>query len=69
MSQSYLAIHALIAQNSMRRTHDEGDIMAVWQFDLYLIPRGSTAPNTSIPDWEPVLPARLTYALQEDFVH
>lgn len=43
--------------------------MAVWQFDLYLIPPGSTAPDTSIPDWEPVLPAHITYALQEDFVH
>lgn len=53
----------------MRRTHGEGDIMAVWQFDLYLIPPGSTAPDTSIPDWEPVLPAHITYALQEDFVH
>jgi hypothetical protein len=32
MSQSYLAIHALIAQNSMRRTHDEGDIIFVNHF-------------------------------------
>lgn len=43
--------------------------MAVWQFDLYFIPRGSAAPVTSLPNWEPVLPAPLTYALQEDFVH
>ena len=43
--------------------------MAAWQFDLYFIPRDSTAPDTSIPDWEPVLPARITYAVQEDFVH
>ena len=43
--------------------------MAVWQFDLYFIPRGSAAPDTSLPDWEPVLPAPVTYALQEDFVH
>ena len=43
--------------------------MAVWQFDLYFIARGSAAPVTSLPNWEPVLPAPVTYALQEDFVH
>ena len=43
--------------------------MAVWQFDLHVIPRDSAAPDTSIPDWEPVLRARTPYALQEDFGH
>lgn len=43
--------------------------MAIWQFDLYFIPRGSAAPDTSVPDWEPVLPANVVYALQEDLAH
>jgi len=43
--------------------------MAVWQFDLYFAPYDSTLPDTSTPGWEPVLPNKTVYALQEDMAH
>lgn len=43
--------------------------MAIWQFDLYFIPRDSASPDTTRPDWEPSLSSHVSYALQEDLVH
>ncbi|MYM23254.1 hypothetical protein GTP46_11415 [Duganella sp. FT135W] len=43
--------------------------MAVWQFDLLLIPRDMAVPYTGKPNWEPFLPQRVAYAVQEDLCH
>ena len=43
--------------------------MAVWQFDLHLIPRATAIPDIALPGWEPFLSQRTAYAVQEDLCH
>lgn len=43
--------------------------MAIWQFDVFFVPRGSVAPDTSTSEWEPFLTAKVARAIQEDFAH
>lgn len=43
--------------------------MAVWQFDLHLIPRDMAMPDVSRPGWEAGLSQRAAYAVQEDLCH
>lgn len=44
--------------------------MAVWQFDLYFIPRGAQPPDMGAEGWDaPPLPLPKLYEIQVELAH